>query len=64
MPLEDHESFSCPHCGSENLLPIDFSGGARQQFVVDCETCCAPIVIDLKLNGEEIVYFAAEKENG
>ena len=63
MPLEEHESFSCPHCGSENLLAIDFSGGPRQQFVVDCEICCAPIVVRLHLRGEEILSVDVRKEN-
>ena len=63
MSLEQHESFLCPHCGSPNALAIDLSGGANQEFVIDCETCCAPIIVNIKLDGEDVISIEVKKEN-
>ena len=63
MSLEQHEHFLCPYCGRTNSLEIDITGGSDQEFVVDCETCCAPIVVALRLDGEDVVALEVKKEN-
>jgi len=63
MSLEQHEQFLCPHCGSPNTLFIDFTEGENQEFVVDCEVCCAPIAVSLKLDGENVLAVEVKKEN-
>jgi len=55
MSLEEFENFQCPYCGEVNELLIDLSGGLVQKFVVDCEVCCAPIVVRLQVRGQEIM---------
>ncbi len=47
MPLEDGQFDSdaeviCPHCGEMVTIVLDPSGGARQEYVEDCEVCCQP----------------------
>ena len=61
--FEHDEEFSCPYCGESNALPVDITGGSNQTFVVDCEICCAPIVVRLKIRGEEIISVDVRKEN-
>ena len=63
MSLEQFENFCCPYCGETNELLIDLSGGSHQEFVVDCEVCCAPIIIRLTIRGEEI-SLDIQRENG
>jgi Cysteine-rich CPXCG len=63
MPLEQFENFPCPYCGENNELLVDVSGGPNQEFVVDCEVCCAPVLVRLKIRGETVVSLDAEKEN-
>ena len=63
MSIEQHEEFSCPYCGENNTLLLDITGGAEQEFVVDCEVCCAPIVIRIKLRGREVISIDALPEN-
>ena len=63
MALEQYEEFSCPYCGETNQLLVDFSGGRAQEFVVDCEVCCAPIIIRLQLRGQEIITLDVQREN-
>ncbi|SFC28345.1 Cysteine-rich CPXCG [Marinospirillum celere] len=35
---------TCPYCGSDLELAVDISSGS-QEFIEDCEVCCAPITI-------------------
>ena len=63
MSLEHFENFSCPYCGESNELLVDLSGGTHQEFVVDCEVCCAPIVIRLALQGEKVIALDVKREN-
>jgi len=61
--LEEHYDFDCPYCGSENSFPVDFTGEVHQSFVVDCETCCAPITIRLRISGDEVISVDIRREN-
>jgi hypothetical protein len=63
MALEQYENFLCPYCGESNELLVDVSGGPHQEFVVDCEVCCAPITVRLQLRGEDIIALDVQKEN-
>jgi len=63
MSLEQYEEFKCPHCGENNTLPLDITGGSQQEFVVDCEVCCAPIVIRIKMRAGEVSSIDISREN-
>ena len=63
MSLEQHEEFSCPYCGESNTLLLDFTDGPQQEFVVDCEVCCAPIVVQVKMRGREVISINVSAEN-
>jgi transcription elongation factor Elf1 len=60
--IEEDYFFSCPHCGVDLSTRLDKSGGSRQRFVQDCETCCRPIHIEVRFEGEEVVHFSAGDE--
>jgi len=63
MSLEQNEGFLCPYCGENNELLVDVSGGPLQEFVVDCEVCCAPIVVRLKIRGDVVISIDVQREN-
>ena len=63
MSLEQNEHFLCPYCGQTNELLVDVTGGPAQEFVVDCEICCAPIAVRLKMRGEDVLAVDVRKEN-
>lgn len=63
MAIEYDEYFNCPYCGESNLLLIDLTGGSTQKFVVDCEICCAPIAVRLKISVGQITSLEIKKEN-
>jgi transcription elongation factor Elf1 len=63
MALEEYEHFLCPYCGRSNTLFVDVTAGS-QKLTVDCEICCAPIVVRLKVSGGNVVRIDIDKENG
>lgn len=58
--IEQDYSFACPHCGDAMSARIDATGGKRQSFIQDCETCCRPIQITVEIEGGEVTSFSAE----
>ena len=63
MSVEEFEDFLCPYCGGNNALAIDLSGGNRQSFVVDCEVCCAPIAVIVKISAGRVIAVDVRQEN-
>ncbi len=63
MSLEEFDNFLCPYCGQSNQAAVDFTQGPLQEFIVDCEVCCAPIQLTIRTRGEEIVSIEARREN-
>ncbi|NIL99145.1 MAG: CPXCG motif-containing cysteine-rich protein [Planctomycetales bacterium] len=47
--MQDEASYVCDGCGEEIVVPIDLSGGNRQEYVEDCPVCCRPNVIHVQL---------------
>lgn len=58
-----HESVTigCPHCGEEFLLALDLSEGDAE-FVVDCEVCCRPITIRVKVDDGQVATLDAQPD--
>jgi len=51
-------AFTCPYCGEEISMVLDFS--ARQQtYIEDCEVCCKPIEITFTVKDDNLVNFQA-----
>ena len=39
----------CPYCGEQMNILVDDSAGS-QHYIEDCQVCCAPIEISLKMD--------------
>jgi transposase-like protein len=54
----------CPYCGEENEIEIDLSAGKRQSYEEDCQVCCRPWKVSVKVDseGEPIVELKTEEE--
>ncbi len=50
--FNDTARVSCPYCGEASELPVDLVGGAIQEYVQDCEVCCRPWLVRVKVDGE------------
>ncbi len=51
--------FQCPYCFEEISMLIDPSV-AKQKYIEDCEVCCNPILIQVEIEGGEIIIFEAQ----
>jgi hypothetical protein len=53
---------SCPYCGEPIELIVDESAG-ESEYVEDCEVCCRPIVIQVRISADEVtLWLRAENE--
>jgi hypothetical protein len=50
----DEKPIQCPYCWEEFSILIDPSEGEEQSFVYDCEVCCRPIDVQVRIQGEEV----------
>jgi Cysteine-rich CPXCG len=52
---------SCPYCGEAVEIALDPGGGARQDYVEDCEVCCQPwrVSVHYGIDGEAQVEITA-----
>lgn len=57
--LEEH-FFTCPHCGETISMLVELSE-PRQDYVEDCEVCCAPILVKVSTRDGVLVEFSAEQ---
>lgn len=49
--MQDSISIECPHCGETFSLALDASEGSAQ-FTVDCEVCCRPMTVSVRVNDD------------
>ncbi len=54
--MTDSVSIQCPHCGESFGLVLDVSEGSAE-FVVDCEVCCRPMTVMVRITDGEIEGF-------
>jgi len=52
--------FRCPWCGERISMLLDLSAGG-QDYVEDCEVCCAPIAVRYGVEEGRLSGFSAEQ---
>ncbi|RDE25098.1 CPXCG motif-containing cysteine-rich protein [Motiliproteus coralliicola] len=59
------QSGHCPYCGSGQLFLVDPSV-SEQRYIEDCQRCCQPILVRVRLDaeGQSCIEFELEQENG
>ena len=50
--FDDLASVACPYCGESSELQVDLAGGASQEYVQDCDVCCRPWLVRVRLDAE------------
>lgn len=40
----------CPYCGERGTVVVDPLGGSNQQYVQDCEVCCRPWDVTVRVH--------------
>ncbi len=53
--------FDCPYCGYPNFSPLDPLSGTHQ-WTTDCENCCRPVSLRVRVRGGEIEELDVERE--
>jgi len=57
------EPVACPHCGEPLEILVDLSQ-PRQDYVEDCEVCCRPMRVRVRVAGPDEVAVTVSAENG
>ncbi|MEJ2539973.1 MAG: CPXCG motif-containing cysteine-rich protein [Gemmatimonadota bacterium] len=56
---------SCPYCGETSEVHVDPMGGAEQSYVEDCQVCCRPMEIRVRIqHGIPQVEVGTEDDPG
>jgi hypothetical protein len=56
--------FQCSYCGEWNVTEVDESAGGWQRYVEDCQVCCQPNVLIVRLDRQEQTFTVrAERES-
>ena len=60
--MHSDAAYLCNACGEQIVVPLDVSGGNRQDYVEDCPVCCHPNLIHVDFDEEGDVRISAEAE--
>ena len=60
--MHSDAAYLCNACGEQIVVPLDVSGGNRQDYVEDCPVCCRPNLIRVEFDEEGDVRISAEAE--
>ncbi len=51
MSLQESVGINCPYCGERISVVIDCTAGS-QEYVEDCQVCCRPIRLQIRIGPE------------
>ncbi len=50
--METTAEYSCAYCGETNYTFVDLSAGMSQSYIEDCQICCQPNVLYVRVDRE------------
>ncbi|MCL1462835.1 CPXCG motif-containing cysteine-rich protein [Argonema galeatum] len=59
--METTSEYSCAYCGEPNVTFVDLSAGGQQSYIEDCQVCCRPNVLYIRVD-EETLDVAIDSE--
>ena len=62
MNALEEQSIQCPYCNEIITLLIDCSL-AEQSYIEECNVCCQPILIEVKIENGAHISVTAKREN-
>ena len=62
MELIQEANVNCPYCGELITVLLDGSVG-EQQYIEDCQVCCCPIVLQVRVSDDGRCIVEARHEN-
>lgn len=52
--MESTAEYICAFCGEPNTTFVDWSGGNQQSYVEDCQVCCRPNVLYVRIDEDTL----------
>ncbi|MCT7950442.1 CPXCG motif-containing cysteine-rich protein [Ancylothrix sp. C2] len=52
--MDSSAEFFCAFCGEVNYTVVDFGGGFSQSYVEDCQVCCQPNVLYVRVDEDTL----------
>ncbi len=52
--MQTTAEYYCAFCGEESTTFIDISGGSEQKYVEDCQVCCRPNVLYVRIDEDTL----------
>ncbi|MGB3649861.1 MAG: CPXCG motif-containing cysteine-rich protein [Rivularia sp. (in: cyanobacteria)] len=52
--MQNTAQYYCASCGEPNLTFIDISQGFQQSYVEDCQVCCRPNILYIRIDEETL----------
>jgi hypothetical protein len=52
--MESTAEYICAFCGEPNTTFVDWSGGNQQSYVEDCQVCCRPNVLFVRIDEDTL----------
>ncbi len=62
MELLKSFSLECPYCGETIEVLVDCTV-LRQKYIEDCQVCCKPITISVKVEDDDTPQVEARQED-
>lgn len=57
---QSEQRFRCPYCGARVSVLVDHSA-AEQDYIEDCEVCCRPIALAVRIDADDAVRVLARR---
>ncbi|MCP2727473.1 CPXCG motif-containing cysteine-rich protein [Limnofasciculus baicalensis] len=52
--MENTAEYTCAYCGESNVTFVDISAGFQQSYVEDCQVCCQPNVLFVRVDEDTL----------
>ena len=52
--MQDTAEYYCAFCGESNLTFVDVSAGCEQSYVEDCQVCCRPNILYIRVDPDSL----------
>ncbi|PZV08155.1 MAG: CPXCG motif-containing cysteine-rich protein [Leptolyngbya sp.] len=62
--MQNTAEFNCAYCGEPNTTFIDLSAGMQQAYIEDCQVCCRPNHLFVRIDEETLDIEIDSEYNG
>ena len=52
--MQQTAQYSCAYCGETILTFVDLSAGEQQSYIEDCQVCCRPNILYVRVDQETL----------